>query len=148
RAKATNARDRCEVGRAPAAAAGTRPGEGPRLPDTTPSSQYTSRGGPAQTATPYRTCPGLPIGSRGNDDRELTANGGGPETLEVRGGRRAEDLLELLGQLASHDDLAATEDLGDGLQRRHDPMRRLAEHDRRLEIVHSLQAIDAAARRE
>src|SRR5881296_1005394 len=37
----------------------------------------------------------LPIGSRGNDHRELPANGARPETLEVRGGRRADDLLEL-----------------------------------------------------
>jgi len=47
----------------------------------------------------------------------------------VRGGRRRDDLLELLGHFASDDDLDFAPDLPDRLQRREHAMRRFVEHD-------------------
>src|SRR2546427_2983827 len=54
---------------------------------------------------------------------ELAARRRRAQALEVRGGRRAHDLLELLGELARDDDLGVAEDLRDRLEGRHDPVR-------------------------
>src|SRR5712692_2448341 len=74
-----------------------------------------------------------PARSLGRDhDGELAADRAGAEALALRAGGGADDLLELLGQLARDDDLAGAEDLDERLQRGQDAMRGLVEHDRRL----------------
>src|SRR5918996_2977233 len=82
-------------------------------------------------------------GRRGNHHRELAAHTGRFETAAMRGRSRPHDLLELLGQLARHDDLAVAEDLADRIQRGQDTVRRLVEHDGRLQLAQRLEAVQA-----
>src|SRR5713226_3086612 len=60
-------------------------------------------------------------------------------------GRPANDLLELLGQLARRDDLDLAEDLPERLERSQDAVRRLVADDRGLEPAECLQPVHAPA---
>src|ERR1051326_7610420 len=81
----------------------------------------------------------IDLGSiRRDHDHELAAHLARAQPLQVHGGRRGDDLLELFGELPGHDDRRLAEDLGDGLERGDDPVRRLV--DRSEEQTSELQS--------